>query len=352
MNQDFLDLYTDYLISTFGSATATGLASMVSGTVSHDQVTRFLSERDDTSRDLWLQVKSTVREIEQLDAVLIVDDTIQEKPWTDESELMCWHFDHCQNRTVKGVNRLNALYHRGGISVPVDYRLIRKPLQFCDVATRRLKRASEVTKNERLQEMFRQAIQNQLVFRDVLMDSWFASQDNFELILSKHKHFVAVLQDNRLVALSQADKEQGRFVRVNSLQLADKQAVRGWLKGFEHEVLLVGRVLTNKDGSTGRLSLVCSDLTCDGERVAELHQKRWKVEAYHQSLKSNAALAKSPTRTLRTQSNHVFLSICAVFKLECLKRVHKLNHFALRAKLYVEALQHAFGELSRLKAAA
>ena len=51
MNQDFLDLYTDDLISTFGSATATGLASMVSDTVSHDQVTRFLSGRDDSSRD-------------------------------------------------------------------------------------------------------------------------------------------------------------------------------------------------------------------------------------------------------------------------------------------------------------
>nr|WP_050984805.1 hypothetical protein [Thiorhodococcus drewsii] len=70
-----------------------------------------------------------------------------------------------------------------------------------------------------------------------------------------------------------------------------------------------------------------------------LHKKRWKVKKHHKSLKSNAALAKSPTRTLRTQSNHVFLSICAAFKLECLKRVHKLNHFALRAKLYVEALQ-------------
>jgi IS4 transposase len=184
------------------------------------------------------------------------------------------------------------------------------------------------------------------------MDSGFASKDNFELILSKHKHFVAVLKDHRRVALSQADQAQGRFVRVDSLPLADKQAVRGWLKGFEHEVLLVGRVLTNKDGSTGRLSLVGSDLACDGERVAELHQKRWKVEEDHKSLKSNAALAQSPTRTLRTPSNHVLLSICAVFKLECLKRVHKLNHFALRAKLDVEALQHAFGELKRLKAAA
>ena len=60
MNQELLELYSDYLIATFGTATATGLSEMVSGTVSHDQITRFLSERDYTSRDLWLQVKKTV----------------------------------------------------------------------------------------------------------------------------------------------------------------------------------------------------------------------------------------------------------------------------------------------------
>ena len=212
-----------------------------------------------------MQVKSTVREIAQPDAVRIFDDTIQEKPWTDESELICWHFDHCQNRTVKGMNLLNAFDDSGEVSIPVDFRLIRKPLPFCDVATRRLKRASEVTKNELLQKRFLQALQNQLTFRDVFMDRWFAAKDNFALILSKHKPFVAVLKDNRLMALSQADQEQVRFVRVDSLPLADKQVVRGWLKGFEHDVLLIGRVFTNKDGCTGRLSLVCSDLTCDGE---------------------------------------------------------------------------------------
>jgi hypothetical protein len=351
MNNELLELYTDYLISSFGAATATGLSEMVDGTISHDRVTRFLSERDYTSRDLWLQVKKTVREVERDDAVLIFDDTIQEKPWTDESELICWHFDHCQNRTVKGMNLLNALYHSGGVSIPVDFRLIRKPIQFCDVATRQVKRASEVTKNELLQDMFLRCVHNRLKFRYVLMDSWFAAKGNFDLIRAQGKHFVAVLKDNRLVALSAADKQQGRFARVDSLGLADKQAVRGWLKGFDHEVLLVGRVFTNKDGSTGRLSLVCSDLTCDGEQVADLHQKRWRVEDYHKSLKSNAALAKSPTRTLRTQQNHVFMTICAVFKLERLKMTHKLNHFALRAKLYVKAIQHAFSELARLKVA-
>jgi hypothetical protein len=94
MKKAALDLYTDYLLSTFGASTATGLSAMVDGEVSHDQITRFLSKKDYTSKDLWLEVKSTVRQLEQEDAVLIFDDTIQEKAWTDESELMCWHYDH------------------------------------------------------------------------------------------------------------------------------------------------------------------------------------------------------------------------------------------------------------------
>ena len=71
---------------------------------------------------------------------------------------------------------------------------------------------------------------------------------------------------------------------------------------------MVRRVFTNKDGSTALLNLVCSDLNCDGEQVATLYQKRWKVEEFHKSLKSNASLAKSPTRTVATQNNHVFMS--------------------------------------------
>ncbi|CAH0540364.1 hypothetical protein [Vibrio marisflavi] len=77
------DLYTDYLLSTFGETTATGLSAMVEGAVSHDQITRLLSKEDYTSKDLWQQVKTAVRKVEREDGVLIFDDTIQEKTWTD-----------------------------------------------------------------------------------------------------------------------------------------------------------------------------------------------------------------------------------------------------------------------------
>lgn len=351
MDKERLELYTDYLISNFGQATATGLSALLGGQISHDQVTRFLSEREYTSKDLWLEVKGVVRQVESEDGVLIFDDTIEEKAWTDENDLVCWHYDHVTGRTVKGINLLNALYHSREASIPVAFEVVKKPVLFCDVQTRRVKRASEVTKNELMRAMMAACLANQLKFKYVLLDSWYAAQENFEFIVKKKKHFIAALKDNRLVALSKEDKKQGRFVRIETVPLQDKQAVRGWLKGYDQEVLLIRRVFTNKDGSTGMLNLVCSDVTLDGEPAATIYQKRWKVEEFHKSLKSNAGMAKSPTRTPTTQNNHVFMAIIAVFKLECLKMRHKLNHFALRAKLLVKATQQAYEQLQALRAA-
>ena len=352
MKKDKLDIYTDYLICQNGYATATGLSALLDGDMSHDQITRFMSEEDYTSKDLWRETKAVVRGIEQDDGCLIFDDTVQEKAWTDENELVCWHYDHCKGRSVKGVNLLNAPYHSGGVSVPVAFEIVRKPHLYTDLKDRKVKRASAATKNELMRSMLSACVANRIKFRYVLMDSWYAATENFDFIVKHNKHFIAALKSNRLVALSAEDKKQGRFVRVSELELSDKQAVLGWFKGFDREVLFIRRAFTNQGGSTGQLDLVCSDLTCDGEKASIIYQKRWKAEEFHKSLKSNTGLAKSPTRTPTTQNNHVFMAIVAVFKLECLKIKTKANHFALRAKLFIKANRIAYDELQRLRAAA
>jgi SRSO17 transposase len=178
-------------------------------------------------------------------------------------------------------------------------------------------RKSEKTKNEMMREMIQTCIQNALKFRFVLMDSWFSSEENFDFITERGRHFIAALKNNRLIALSEEDRKNKRFVRVDKLDFPEQASVRGWLKGYEKAVLLVRQVFKNKDDSTGILHLVCSDLTCDYDAITTTYKKRWQVEVFHKSLKSNANLAKSPTRTLRTQSNHVFMAIYATFKLEC-----------------------------------
>ncbi len=122
-----------------------------------------------------------------------------------------------------------------------------------------------------------------------------------------------------------------------------------YLEGVPFPLLLVKQVFTNEDGSTRVLYLVASDTTLTFTDITTSYQKRWNVERYHQSLKQNASLAKSPTQTVVTQTNHFFAALCAFGKLEQLRSATKLNHFALKTKLYVAALHSAFDQLRQLQ---
>jgi CII-binding regulator of phage lambda lysogenization HflD len=82
--EKLLDLYTDYLLSSFGQITCTGLSRLLDVSQSHDKLSRLLSTNEFTSTDLWEQVKPLVRAHERADACLIFDDTIISKPYTDE----------------------------------------------------------------------------------------------------------------------------------------------------------------------------------------------------------------------------------------------------------------------------
>ena len=348
--EELVELYTDYLIVVNGQATATGLSAILDNKISHDRFTRMLASGKFNSKYLWKKVKKTVRQIESEDGCLILDDTIVEKPWTDENEIVCWHYDHAKGRNVKGFNILNLLYHSNDISIPVGFEVVKKPIVFVDENGKK-KRRSEVTKNKLMRDLIQIAIQNQIPFRYVLMDSWFASKENFEFIAGHGKHFIAAVKSNRLFARSSEDKLNGRFEKVGALGLRDKESVRGYLRGYDKEVILICRVFTNKDGSTGTLYLVCSDTSLSSDHISTIYQKRWKVEEYHKSLKSNAALAKSPTKRVTTQISHLVMSMIAVFKLECLKIKHHLNHFALRAKVLIKANFAAMTELEKLRCA-
>jgi len=166
-NLRLLDLYTDYLLSSFGATTATGLARLVPE-ISHDQITRFLAQQPLTDKDLWQLIKQDVRAIASPDAVLIIDDTVEEKPYTDESELVTWHYDHSQGRLVKGINLLSALYYSRDVSLPVGFELIQKTLLTTDPKTGKDKWVSPRTKNELARDLIQRTVHKQIPFRFVL----------------------------------------------------------------------------------------------------------------------------------------------------------------------------------------
>ena len=350
MDKQLLDLYTDYLVASFGATTATGLARLLDGTVSHDQITRFLAKRPFTSADLWQVVKPIVRQVQHPDGVLISDDTIEEKPYTDESELICWHFDHSKDRTVKGINFLSTLYAVNDVVLPVAVALVTKTETVIDQKTGKAKKKSAVSKNEHYRSMLRACVQNQIPFRYVLNDIWFAAADNMKLIKQElEQDFVMPLKSNRTVALRRDAQQQGQDQAVGTLALEPGVVREVWLDGVDFPLLLAKQVFTNGDGSLGILYLVTSDTTLDYGQITTLYQTRWKVEEYHKSLKRNLALTKSPTRTTVTQTNHLMCSIWAFVKLELLRVKTTTNHFALKTKLYMAALRTAFEQLQALE---
>ena len=355
-NPHLLDLYSDFCLTSFAAITATGLSKLLDEGYSHDQISRFLQQKAFDQKDFWKMVKRLVRKIEHESGVISIDDTISEKPHSTENDIICYHWDHSENRAVKGINILNFAYHSTlpdgqEATLPIAFEIIKKTEQYFDKKEGKVKRRSPVTKNELVRErLYVLTKYNRVKYRYVVWDTWFTAKENLDFVhVDLKKHFVAALKSNRKVALSEQDKRQGQYQKVDELGLQKDQCRLVWLKGLDFPVQLAKQVFTNKDGSTGELYLITNDLEIGVAGIFAIYEKRWGVEVMHKSLKQNAGLEKSPTKFEVTQVNHIFASMIAYCKLEILKVKENSNHFALKSRLYLKALKAAYQELLVLK---
>lgn len=175
--------------------------------------------------------------------------------------MICTHFDHTQNRYVKGVNLLTALSYSQDVSLPVDFELIRKTELVTDPKTGKQSWQSAETKNAMLRRMVDSFIRKQVPFRHVLADIWFASVENMIFIKQKkQKDFVMPLKANRRVALSEADKQNNRFVPVASLpETSACQHIYLDKVPFPLLLITITSVKTDHEGKTRTLYLVTSN---------------------------------------------------------------------------------------------
>ena len=358
-NPYILDLYSDYLISSFKLATATGMSEVLDGALSHDQITRFLGQNLLTQKEYWKCIKKVVRQIESPEGVIKIDDTILEKPHSTENEIICWHHDHSKkgrDKSTKGINLLNFLYQSSlaevdYLSIPVAYEIIRKTEEWYDKKSKKVKLRSPISKNKMVRErLLTLQRDNKVKFKYVLWDTWFSSAENFNFVhYDLKKQFIAALKSNRLAALSEEDRRQGKFQRVDELNIQAFEAIPVWLKGMDFSITLTKQIFINKDGSRGELYIVTNDPSLTGHLICTIYQDRWGVEVFHKSLKQNVGLEKSPTKMERSQCNHIFATMIAWTKLEMLSKRQQTNHFDLKAQLYAKAIKSAFGILQQFK---
>ncbi len=139
----------------------------------------------------------------------------------------------------------------------------------------------------------------------------YVNAENINYILSIRKNLIGSVKSNLEVALSKKDRANGKFIKISQVKLNPGDLKEVYIRSVNQPVLICKDVFTNKDNSEGKLFLLCTDLTKSYQFIISTYQKRWGIEDYHKSLKNNASLQKSPTRSVKIKG-HTFLQVCVL----------------------------------------
>lgn len=337
MNKLILDSYSDFLIFNQGQAAATIFSEATDGLISHDKFTRFLNSGDFGAKELWKFSRPMLKGIQQ--GVLAIDDFICEKPYSKISDINCYHYSHMKGRCLKGVEIISALFAGEDINVPVDYKIISKPTEFCDIETKRLKRKSLVSKNVLARELIQSSLDKELNISYITADSWFCCGDTLEFIEAKAQKYIFAIKSNRKVYLTEYEREINYGYKLSEVELKDDVPTPFFINNVNHMVYIMKKTFTNGDGTTGVLFLVTNDGELSGDDLYLIYHKRWGIEVFHKSIKNNTSLSKSPASKQRGQKNHIFCSLYAYLKLERIKIKEKKNHFSLKRDIQIFMLK-------------
>jgi len=356
--ETYIEIYINFILSSFGKIEMTKLSTILDGKYSHDVFTKnlLLNDEIETDKDLWKTVKPILRNYEnEDDGCLIIDDSLLAKPHTKDSDMVCWHYDHTISRSRKGILMLNFHYtDASGISLPLGYEIITKTEDVYDKKKKKWVKKSKFTKNEIMRDKLEILhFHNELKYRYILFDKWFASVENLVFVNDVlKKKFVCPLKKNRKVALSEEDKINGKYVSIADVDTGACSSRLVYLEGYEDALKITKQV--SKDGDDDEsiyLYLVTNDIDLTTDKILEIYKRRWKIEEYHKSLKQNLKIEHSPTKVMTSQLNHIFLSVCGFIKLERLRLNYKMNHFAIKEKIYIEALKSAYQKVGKLECA-
>ena len=354
--EELKNIYINFVISSFGKIEMTKLSKITAK--SHDIFTKslLLDRTLDDDKILWKTIKPFLRNYENEDSgCIVIDDMLMHKPWTKTNDVVCWHYDHVSQRMEKGILMLNFHYADDtGISIPLGYEIITKTEDKWSEKYKKSIKKSLFTKNEIMQDKL-QILHNhnEVKYKYILFDKWFTSIKNLLFIEEElKKKFVCPIKSNRKIALTLEEKNKGKYVNISTLDIKGGSSRLIYLEGYKKPLRIIKQVVKNgDDGESTYLYLITNDIDLSFNEVLEIYKKRWKVEEYHKSLKQNLKIEHSPTKVEISQRNHIHLSVLGFIKLEKFRLNYKMNHFAIKEKIYIDALKVAYQKVEELQIA-
>jgi len=290
-------LYGQFLINTPANVTGTYFADSLDG-LNHNSVYRFLKNSRLTSSLVWEKALGSI--VLSKKGYLIFDDTVADKDFSREIELVRHQYSGNAHDVIRGIGVVTAVYYNPEIKRfwVVDHRIF-APDQ------------DGKSKLDHVRDMLLKAVERNLAFSTVLMDSWYATTEMMLFVdLTLRKTYYCPLKSNRKVddsgganpyrqvgqlAWDEAELERGKLVKVQKFP-----------KDYKHKLFRVP-VSTNRTDF-----VVTNDLS--QEVVDDVRKEcaiRWHIEEFHRELKQATGLEGCECRIARSQRNHITMAILA-----------------------------------------
>jgi putative transposase len=277
--------YIRFLIASYRMCTCTEAARCIPESriqAAHDSVNRFLERQSSDTEALW---QESLPMIEKDQGFLIIDDTTLDKPYSNQIDLVSYHWSGKHHRVVKGISLVTLLWTDGTSIIPVDFRVYDRE-------------HDKKTKNDHFQEMLDKAKERELKPHCVLFDSWYSSMGNLKLIRKMNWHFLTRLKSNRQV------KHGLSFYKAVSEVDVPEEGCEVHLRGYgQIKLFKVSHI--EKEPEFWATDLI----SMNPERHEELKKISWRIEEFHRGVKQFCGIERCQARKTKSQCSHILLSI-------------------------------------------
>jgi hypothetical protein len=284
--------YINFLIATqkaYSCTEAERVQQTTESAAAHDAINRLLHRLEPEPDELWQEAKAYV-ELEQ--GIVVVDDTMLDKWYAKQMELVSRQWSGKHKRVVQGINLTSLLWSDGDKHIPCDYRLYEKAVD-------------GATKNDHFRAMLTTAKQRGFKPKCVAFDSWFSALANLKLIASYGWIWLTRLKRNRLVNPDQTANRPIGEVAIAATGTVVHLKGYGFIQVFK---------MVAPDGDIDYWAT--NDLQMGPLQRQQWAEFEWSIEEYHRGLKQCCGVEKAQVRSSRAQRNHVGLAIRAFLRLE------------------------------------
>ena len=285
--------YGQFLINGVNNYTGTYFSKIVEG-LEHDSVWRHLNSAKLPSKVIWERVSEDIAY--SSNGYLLFDDSVLNKSGSKKIELARWQYSGTEHQTVMGIGVINCVYYNPELD---RYWVIDTRIYQPDEDGKK--------KYEHLQYMMLKAIERGVVFKTVLMDTWYAITRIMQWINEKGYKFVCPIRSNRQILNRFTEKEKPNYKAVKDLPW-DKieQGTEVKLKQCSLKVYLF-RLSVHSNRTD---YIITNDKTiCTSEDATKACGFRWQIEQYHREVKQNTGIAKCQARNSKAQRKHIITAI-------------------------------------------